>query len=255
MKYMKYLREDIINECKNEFSETDIEEHLENIHEKYIYSTSATTIKEHLELIREAKKNVFSTNIEKKEKWGITEFTICSTKDRIGLLSDIVGTLSFHNLNIFSAKVFTRKDGIALDEIKIAGIVEDSKWKKINEDLKNVFLKNFVINNMIKKHPKYLRIKKKKKLKILTVVKFDNKISEDFTIINIETQDRMGLLYLILKTLSKMNLNIGYATIFTEGDKALDAFYIDENKNKITSRKKINMIRDTLTRALSTQFI
>ncbi len=255
IEYMRYLREDIINECKNEFSINEIEEHLKNIHEKYIYSTSAVTIKEHLGLIREAKKYVFSTNVENKEKSGITEFTICSIKDRIGLLADIVGTLSFHELNILSAKVFTRKDGIAVDEIKIVGILKEGEWKRINDDLKNVLLKDLIINERIKKHRKYLRTKKKKKLKILTVVKFDNKTSEDYTIIDIETQDRMGLLYLILKTLSELNLNIGYAKIFTEGDKALDVFYVDENKHKIKNRKKLKMIKDTITDVLSTQFM
>ena len=117
-------------------------------------------------------------------------------------------------------------------------------------------MKGSFIDNRIKKHRKYLKIKRKKKLKILTVVKFDNKTSENFTIIDIVTQDRMGLLYLILKTLSNLNLNIGFAKIFTEGDKALDVFYVeDENKNKITSRKKLNTIKNTLTDALSTQFI
>ncbi len=253
---LKYLREDIIYECKDEFSIDEIDEHLNNIHEKYIYSTSPTTIKEHLRIIKNAKKNVFSTNVVKKEKSDLTEFTICSTKDRIGLLADIVGTLTFHELNILSAKVFTRKDGIAVDDITIVGIVNDYVWTKINDDLENVLLKDFSIDGMIRKHRKYLKIKKKKKLKILTTVKFDNETSEKFTIIDIETQDRMGLLYLILKTLSGLNLNIEYAKIFTEGDKALDVFYVnDEGKNKITSARKLNMIKKTLTDALSTQFI
>jgi len=256
VEYFKYLKEDIINECIAEFSIDEIEEHLNNIHEKYIYSTSPTTIKEHLRIIREAKKNVFSTNVVPKEKLEITEFTICSTKDKIGLLSDIVGTLTFHNLNIISAKVFTRRDGIAVDDIRIVGIVEDDVWKKINNDLKNVLLRDLSIDNMIKKHRKYLKIKKKKKLEIITNVKFDNKTSENLTIIDIETQDRMGLLHLISKTLSDLNLNIEYAKIFTEGDKALDVFYVnDKNKNKITSGKKLINIKRKLTEVLSTQTI
>ncbi|NVM02833.1 MAG: hypothetical protein HWN67_10880, partial [Candidatus Helarchaeota archaeon] len=233
-----------------------IEEHLNNIHEKYVYSTSPSAIKEHLRIIREAKKNIFSTNVVRKERFDITEFTICSTKDRIGLLSDIVGTLTFHDLNILSAKVFTRRDGIAVDDIKIVGIVEDDVWEGINNHLENVLLKDLSMDNMIKNHRKYLRMKKKKKLNVPTSVKFDNKTSDNLTIIDIETQDRIGLLYLISKTLSDLSLNIEYAKIFTEGDKALDVFYVnDENKNKITSKKRLLNIKRRVTEVLSTQFI
>jgi [protein-PII] uridylyltransferase len=254
--YLRILREEIINECISEFSLDEINEHLNNIHEKYVYSTSPQTVKEHIRIIEEAKKNIFSINVVRKEKSGITVFTISTIKDRIGLLSDIVGTLTFNDMNILSAKVYTRSDGIVIDEINIEGIIGYDVLEKVYGDFENVLLKDMSIDKVITSHRKYLKTKRKKRLKIPTTVEFDNKTSENLTIIDVKTQDRIGLLYLISKTLSSLNLNIEYAKIFTEGDKALDVFYVNnENKQKITSRKKLIDIKNTLADLLSTQII
>ncbi|MCK4965773.1 HD domain-containing protein, partial [bacterium] len=255
VEYFSALREDIIDECSDEFSLDEIEEHLNNIHEKYIFTTSPSVVKIHLRLIREAKNNTFAINVVRKEKTGLTEFTFCSTIDKIGLLSEIMGTLTLRGLNILSAKVFTRSDGIALDKIIIVGLVEDAVWEEVDDSLKRALMGNESIDAQVRGHRKFLKITGKKKLTIRTKVTFNNKTSHKFTIIEIETQDRIGLLYLITRALSDLSLNIAFAKIFTEGDKALDVFYVtDEKKNKISSKRKLEKIKKTLSGVLSMQF-
>jgi [protein-PII] uridylyltransferase len=64
--------------------------------------------------------------------------------------------------------------------------------------------------------------------RIPTRVYFDNDASETRTLMEIETEDRLGLLYAISQALSDLNLEISAAKICTEKGAAIDSFYVRE---------------------------
>ena len=73
------------------------------------------------------------------------------------------------------------------------------------------------------------KIKKKEKDFIVpTNITFDNEGSEIHTIIEIETRDRLGLLYDLAKTLSDNYISISSAIIATFGEQAVDTFYVKD---------------------------
>ena len=62
-------------------------------------------------------------------------------------------------------------------------------------------------------------------------------------------QDRPGLLYQVSAVLSELGCNIEVALIDTEGQRALDVFYLTEGGAKLEDPRK-NMIREALRRVL-----
>jgi [protein-PII] uridylyltransferase len=58
----------------------------------------------------------------------------------------------------------------------------------------------------------------------------DDRLSDDYTVVEVKCPDRPGLLYLITKTLSALELDIASARIATEIDQALDTFYVHDRK-------------------------
>jgi [protein-PII] uridylyltransferase len=64
--------------------------------------------------------------------------------------------------------------------------------------------------------------------RIDTQIRFDNDASDDRTLIEIETEDRLGLLYTISQTFSELELDISAARIVTERGAAVDSFYVRE---------------------------
>ncbi len=64
--------------------------------------------------------------------------------------------------------------------------------------------------------------------RIPTRIEFDNDTSPDRTVMDIETEDRLGLLYTVSTVLSDLYLNISLAKICTEKGAAIDSFYIGE---------------------------
>ena len=63
---------------------------------------------------------------------------------------------------------------------------------------------------------------------IPTQIRLDNDASETRTVVEIETEDRIGLLYTISQPLTELALDISAAKICTERGAALDSFYVGE---------------------------
>ena len=67
-----------------------------------------------------------------------------------------------------------------------------------------------------------------------TVINVDNEISDDFTIVEIFTEDRIGVLFTITYTLHQLGLSIHVAKISTNVDQVADVFYVtDESGGKV----------------------
>ena len=80
-----------------------------------------------------------------------------------------------------------------------------------------------------------------------TEVTVDNRTSEQFTVIDVFTQDRVGLLFAITHTLFKLGLLIHLARISTNADQALDVFYVsDREGGKITDLERMRELRAAL---------
>ena len=84
-----------------------------------------------------------------------------------------------------------------------------------------------------------------------TRVEFDNEVSEDYTVIDIYTHDKVGLLYLITSTLTQLGLYIGVSKISTKVDQVADVFYVrDIFGQKITEESKLQEIESQMQTAI-----
>ena len=61
-----------------------------------------------------------------------------------------------------------------------------------------------------------------------THIAFDNDGSEIYTIIEVDTRDRPGLLYDLTRTLAANNIYIASAVIATYGEQVVDTFYVKD---------------------------
>ena len=87
--------------------------------------------------------------------------------------------------------------------------------------------------------------------RIDTQIQFDNSASDERTVIEIETEDRLGLLYTISQTLAELHLDIAAARIVTERGAAIDSFYVsDVDDGKITSPPRLKLIGEKLREAI-----
>src|SRR5262249_28208898 len=140
------------------------------------------------------------------------------TWDRAGLFSNITGSFSAAGLNILSAQVFTRSDAIVLDtfyvvDAKTGKLANREEREKFEALLIKVLTGGDVdFRALIARQssgPRYYQPHDGDRIQ--TQIVFDNETSETRTAMEVETEDRLGLLHAISQGLAELDLNISAA--------------------------------------------
>ena len=188
---------------------------------------------------------------------GYNVVKIC-TWDRAGLFGKIAGSLSATGLNILSAQIYTRTDGIALDTVfvndaRTGNLAARAQHDKFAELLEKVLSGEAVdlptlITRQITNRPVYQAYAGER---MPTEIQFDNEVSDLRTLIEIETEDQLGLLYVISQTFAELAVDIAGARIVTERGAAIDSFYVRElDGGKIISAERQKLIEAKLREAI-----
>ena len=70
--------------------------------------------------------------------------------------------------------------------------------------------------------------KREKAFTVPTHITFDNEASEIYTVIEVDTRDRPGLLYDLARAMAEANVYIANAVIATYGEQVVDTFYVKD---------------------------
>ena len=175
-----------------------------------------------------------------------TEITVY-TKDKPGLLYKLSGAVSVSGFNVIEAKVSTLKNGMALDVLWVRdlnGLMLDNLYHlpKLKEIMYKILSNNFSLKEKIQNEKnKYL---KKNLFNINTKMFVDNNMSNKHTILEINTFDRIGLIYDLTRKLYKLGFKISSAKTLAIGKRINNIFYIQDFKeNKIESVYKISKLK------------
>jgi [protein-PII] uridylyltransferase len=107
------------------------------------------------------------------------------------------------------------------------------------------------VQTLVEKRAKSVLLVAKAKPRFPSRIEIDNEVSKDYTVLDIYTHDKVGVLYQITRTLSDLGLYIGVAKISTKVDQVADVFYVrDIFGHKITSEEKLAEIRNQLLAAI-----
>jgi [protein-PII] uridylyltransferase len=189
---------------------------------------------------------------------GYTTMNIC-TWDRAGLFSKITGSFTASGINILAAEIITRADGVVLDKFYVtdarSGLLASREEKEKFEEIITRALNDEetdlrALIREAKPPPSPYRAWNDEK--IPDSVRFDNQASAAYTVIDVQTEDRVGLLYDISESFNEAGVDIYLAKIVTERGAAIDAFYVAERDgSKITSESRVHDIEKRLSAALA----
>lgn len=214
---------------RKEGPEPDHFDHLNNMPESYILAMgSSRLIAKHIRMAEELGAQKFLLSAEAKHKFW--EVTILA-KDRPGLFSHISGVFTLNDLDILKAQIFTLRNGIAIDIFHLKELLADSfdqqRWGKVKCELEKALTGRFSLEYRLaeKSMPLPLEIKKRKTPSKILI---DNDSSDFYTIIEIYTSDRPGLLFTLSKALFDAGLDIKSAKISTKVDQIVDVFYVTD---------------------------
>lgn len=168
--------------------------------------------------------------------------------DHPGLFSRMTGALALVGANVVDARTYTSKDGFATAIFWVQDAdghpYEEARLPRLRQMISRTLRGEVVARDALKDRDK---IKKRERaFRVPTSITFDNEGSEIYTIIEVDTRDRPGLLYDLTRALAAQNVYIASAVIATYGEQVVDTFYVkdmfglkyySESKQKSLERK------------------
>ena len=243
------LKAEVYESVKNYMSEEDLDEHFRQLASRYLLSITPETMVKHLMLEAELDGKQITWEVEKLRK-NEAELTIV-TRESLSFLAKAAGVITLHELDIREAQIFTKDNGVLLVIFHLIlpeGVEEYKRWDDLLSDLEKVVSGKIAIDYRIaSKALENIAEEKGRTHRRPSRVLVDNESSEKYTILEVYSDDRPGLLYTITKTLVDMQLRIFVAKISTQIDQAVDVFYIKTaDGKKMEDLQQIEEIENAL---------
>jgi [protein-PII] uridylyltransferase len=226
--------------------------HVAMVSDRYLATTSVQRMAEHMAMLRRLEEEPVVTQLFHHPDLGTSDLVVVA-RDVPGLFSLIAGTLAAHRINIVSAQIHTRADGIAIDTLQVndpAGepVTSAALWARVLDALRAVITGAESVEALLAARRRVGRESVAAPPKIVV----DNQLSDDYTVVEVKCPDRVGLLYGITVTLAAQGLDIASARIATEIDKAVDTFYVHDDKGqKLEDAEAIERLRAALVAGLA----
>jgi len=151
-------------------------------------------------------------------------------EDHPGIFSRLAGALALVGANVVDARTYTSKDGYATAVFWVQDAdghpYEVSRLPRLRAMIEKTLRGEVVARDALKDRDKVK--KREREFRFPTTITFDNDGSEIYTIIEVDTRDRPGLLYDLTRTLAANNIYIASAVIATYGAQVVDTFYVKD---------------------------
>ena len=180
---------------------------------------------------------------------------ICfALSDHPGIFSRLAGALALVGANVVDARSYTSKDGFATAAFWIqdgdGSPYNQARFSRLRRMIEKTLSGEVIPREAIKERDKFK--KREKAFKVPTSITFDNEGSEIYTIIEVDTRDRPGLLFDLTRTLANMNVYIASAVIATYGEQVVDSFYVKDMFGlKFHSESKQKKLEQNLRQAIT----
>ena len=231
-----------------------VESHVRDLGNGYFAGFSVEAIAGHIECLEAAGENGFAVSIVTNDETNMSEVVIC-TPDHRGLFQELAGCFASQLIEVEKAALYTRSDGMALDCFTV---MSASRLKALTQRQATAFKKVLTdVLSGVKSLEDYLEESQRRIFRLLhppvpirTNIEFDNTASRRYTVIDIMTGDRTGLLYDIAHALTEHGLDIASARIVTDARRVRDSFYIALNHEKVTDTELQAEIEEGLRAAI-----
>ncbi len=240
---------------EDELPPQQVKEELRAMPTRLLLSNSLTAIAGYVRLMINLHESDVLMQLSHQPDSGYSEFTIC-TLDMPGLFSRITGVMAANGVNILGAQINTSRNGKVLDMLQVNSpqgmlITDEQRWQKIEVEMRQALHGEVRVSDLVARRQRPTLLTSRPAPRFATRVEIDNEVSDDYTVLDIYTHDKVGLLYLITSTLTRLGLYIGVSKISTKVDQVADVFYVrDIFGHKVSAPEKLEELTTQLKAAI-----
>jgi len=263
-KSLAELREGVGKRLPKDYTE-EIAAHFGHMPDRYWQMFASEAVALHLRLFRNFLENHLRSEsgaLSPAFRWqarpelGHSEVAVCGW-DRPRLLERIAGAFLASHINILSADIFTRADNLALDIFRVSTISHDpiSSAKdiaKVEAQLsESLRVEDFDFRPLISRAARLRTYRISQDADLPTKISISNSDHPVYTLVDVQSFDRLGLLYRLLRAFGEAGVNIALSRVTTEMDVAIDSFYVSNKDGTKLSDSGIRRLQRLLQRACS----
>ena len=229
------------------FPKKDILDLIDQVSTRYFLNVPQDDMVKHFRLALTMGKKRISWILQKLEYAPVTRVILC-TFDKPGLFSKMVGVFTLNNIKVLSANVFTLKNGLAFDVYEVTNPLdpyrEEKKWQKILGEVEQAIEGGLPLDELIDKKDRMILASKGEYAHEKKEIIVDNEASGFFTILEVSTGERIGMLYELAKAIFSLGLDIRFAKLNSDKERMTGVFYVrDSGGQKILEEDQIQKIK------------
>jgi [protein-PII] uridylyltransferase len=233
-----------------EISEQQVTEFLEGLPQRYLRLVDPRKVYDHVRLARDLEPDEVRLRLDKQDD--VWELSVV-TKDRPRIFSNVCGVLSYFGMDILRGQAMSNRQGLVLDLFRF---LDADRFLALNEPgpseltrlLQDVVTGEVDLTAMLRGREAAVQAKRDK-VRVRSLVHFDQHYSDRYTVLEIGGANEWGLLHRISRVISEHGCDIELVLISTEGDRAIDVFHLTRGGAKLPPAMEQDL-RDELGQVL-----
>jgi [protein-PII] uridylyltransferase len=231
----------------------ELQAFIDEMPDRYFLANPVDVVRRHARIARDRDPGIVTVRVGPGPSEDVEEVVVVCA-DRPGLLADLTAVFAAHELSILSAQIYTRRRTTGDEAFDVFGVkvgdhtpIPYKLAEALREDITKRMTNRISTQDLIARQSTPPPWSVRPGPSVPTHISVDNDASSQYTVVDVFTKDRVGLLHEIARTLHELDLSIAVSKVNTEGQSVADVFYVaDEHGHKVRDPERLKRLQRVL---------